>query len=64
MAFRLMHLQGRLLPSVLRGAVPDIRDYTYMEGEVIAGMTLGWEFRRWPSASRRSRKRYSVKSEF
>ncbi len=44
MAFRLMHLQGRLLPSVLRDALPDIRDYTYMEGEVIAGMTLGWNF--------------------
>ena len=44
MAFRLMHLQGRLLPSVLRDAVRDIRDYTYMEGEVIAGMTLGWNF--------------------
>lgn len=44
MAFRLMHLQGRVLPSLLKKAIPDIRDYAYMEGEVVAGMTLGWNF--------------------
>ena len=44
MAFRLMHLQGRILPTILHRAVSDIRAYEYMEGEVIAGMTLGWNF--------------------
>lgn len=44
MAFRLMHLQGRILPSIVNRVLPSLQAYEYMEGEVIAGMTLGWNF--------------------
>jgi hypothetical protein len=43
-AFRLMHLHGRALPLLLPKAVGVIEDYTWAEGELIAGMTLGWNF--------------------
>ncbi len=43
-AFRLMHLQGRILPSIIARLLPNLQEYEYMEGEVIAGMTLGWNF--------------------
>jgi len=43
-AFRLMHLHGRALPLLLPKAVANIDDYTWAEGELIAGMTLGWNF--------------------
>lgn len=44
MAFRLMHLHGRLLPQLLPRAVEAIDEYQWMDGELIAGLALGWNF--------------------
>lgn len=44
MAFRLMHLHGRALPELLPKAVPNLQDYEYMDGEVVCGLVLGWNF--------------------
>lgn len=44
MAFRLMHLHGRALPDLLPRAVGRVEDYEWMDGELIAGMVLGWNF--------------------
>jgi hypothetical protein len=44
MAFRLMHLHGRVLPGLLPRAVERIEDYQWMDGELIAGLALGWNF--------------------
>jgi hypothetical protein len=44
MAFRLMHLHGRALPVLIPKAVPRLQDYEYMDGEIIAGLALGWNF--------------------
>jgi hypothetical protein len=44
MAFRLMHLHGRALPELIPKAVPRLSDYEYMDGEIIAGLALGWNF--------------------
>jgi hypothetical protein len=44
MAFRAMHLQGRALQLLLPRAVPDIDAYEYMDGEIVAGLVLGWNF--------------------
>jgi hypothetical protein len=44
MAFRLMHLHGRALPVLIPKAVPRLEDYEYVDGEIIAGMVLGWNF--------------------
>ncbi|HLT38995.1 MAG TPA: DUF3556 domain-containing protein, partial [Enhygromyxa sp.] len=44
MAFRLMHLHGRLLPMLLPQAVERIDEYTWADGELIAGLALGWNF--------------------
>lgn len=43
-AFRLMHVEGRVLHAVLPKAVDDIDDYEWMDGEMVAGMALGWNF--------------------
>jgi len=43
-AFRLMHLHGRALPLLLPKAVDRIEDYQWVDGEVVAGMVLGWNF--------------------
>lgn len=43
-AFRLMHLHGRALPMLLPKAVERIEDYQWVDGEVVAGMVLGWNF--------------------
>jgi len=43
-AFRLMHLQGRLLQNVILNAVDDLEDYTWRDGELVAGIVLGWNF--------------------
>jgi len=43
-AFRLMHLPGRLLHSLLPKAVENIDDYQWVEGEFIAGEVVGWNF--------------------
>jgi transmembrane protein DUF3556 len=44
MAFRLMHLHGRAVPMLLHKAVPRIEDYEWVDGEVVAGLALGWNF--------------------
>jgi hypothetical protein len=43
-AFRAMHLQGRVLSELIPKAVDDMEDYEYADGEVIAGIVLGWNF--------------------
>ncbi len=44
MAHRFMHLEGRPLLDALPKAVDDIDAYEWMEGEVLGGMVLGWNF--------------------
>ena len=44
MGFRMMHLQGRALPLLLPKAVERIEEYEYMDGEIVAGVVLGWNF--------------------
>ena len=44
MGFRLMHLHGRALPRLLPKAVDRIEDYEWLDGELVAGMVLGWNF--------------------
>jgi Transmembrane protein of unknown function (DUF3556) len=43
-AFRMMHLQGRALPELVPKAVDDLANYEYLDGEMIAGLALGWNF--------------------
>src|SRR5262249_24173132 len=43
-AHRFMHFEGRPLLEALPNAVDDIDDYEWMEGEVLGGMVLGWNF--------------------
>jgi hypothetical protein len=42
--FRLMHLHGRALPVLVPRAVERLEDYEWIDGELVAGMTLGWNF--------------------
>ena len=44
LGFRLMHLHGRALPILLPKAVSRLEDYEYVDGEIIAGLVLGWNF--------------------
>jgi hypothetical protein len=44
MAFRLMHLHGRALPALIPRAVERLEDYEYLDGEIVAGLVLGWNF--------------------
>ena len=44
MAFRLMHLPGRLLHSLLPKAADKIDDYQWVEGEFVAVEVVGWNF--------------------
>lgn len=44
MAFRAMHLHGRVLGILLPRTVDDLADYTYADGELVAGLVLGWNF--------------------
>jgi hypothetical protein len=44
MAFRLMHLHGRALPDLIPKAVERLEDYEWLDGEIVAGMVLGWNF--------------------
>ncbi|HEX4418909.1 MAG TPA: DUF3556 domain-containing protein [Kofleriaceae bacterium] len=44
MGFRLMHLQGRALPILIPKAVDRLEDYEYLDGELVAGIVLGWNF--------------------
>lgn len=45
-AFRMMHLHGRtlseLVPKALEGA--PLHDYEWVDGEIVAGLALGWNF--------------------
>ena len=44
MAFRMMHLHGRALPILVPKAVDRLEDYEWVDGEVVAGLVLGWNF--------------------
>lgn len=44
MAFRAMHLHGRCLQILLPKAVDDIDAYEYLDGELVAGVVIGWNF--------------------
>ena len=44
LAHRFMHLEGRPLLEALPRAVDDIDDYEWIDGEMVAGMVLGWNF--------------------
>ncbi len=44
MGFRLMHLHGRALAELLPQSVERLEDYEYLDGELVAGMVLGWNF--------------------
>jgi hypothetical protein len=44
MAFRAMHLQGRALQLLLPRAVDDIDAYEYQDGEIVAGVVIGYNF--------------------
>ena len=44
MAFRMMHLHGRALPILVPRAVDRLEDYEWLDGEVVAGLVLGWNF--------------------
>ena len=44
LAFRAMHLHGRVLQDLLPQAVDDFTEYEYVDGELVAGMVLGWNF--------------------
>ena len=43
-SFRSMHFHGRLLQKLIPKAVDNIEEYDWREGEVIAGIVLGWDF--------------------
>lgn len=44
LGFRLMHLHGRALPLLLPKAVERYEDYEHVDGEIAAGLVLGWNF--------------------
>jgi hypothetical protein len=44
MGWRLMHLQGRALSELVPKAVDGLEDYTWVDGELVCGMVLGWNF--------------------
>jgi hypothetical protein len=44
MGFRLMHLHGRALSILVPKAVRRLEDYEWVDGEVVAGIALGWNF--------------------
>jgi transmembrane protein DUF3556 len=44
MGFRLMHLHGRALGLLVPKAVDRFEDYVWIDGELVAGMVLGWNF--------------------
>lgn len=43
-AFRSMHLHGRVLHGVIPQAVDDLSNYEWLDGEIVAGWLLGWNF--------------------
>ncbi|MDQ6778359.1 MAG: DUF3556 domain-containing protein [Actinomycetota bacterium] len=42
--WRLLHLQGRVMADLVPRAVEDFEDYTWMDGELVGGMVLGYDF--------------------
>lgn len=42
--FRLMHLHGRALTSLVPKAIDCFEEYEWVDGELVAGMALGWNF--------------------
>ena len=44
LAHRFMHLEGRPLLDALPKAVDHIDNYEWMDGEILCGMVLGWNF--------------------
>lgn len=44
LGFRSMHLHGRCLQYLLPRAVDDIDEYEYLDGEIVAGIVIGWNF--------------------
>jgi hypothetical protein len=44
LGFRAMHLHGRCLQSLLPKAVDNIDEYEYLDGELVAGIVVGWNF--------------------
>ena len=44
MAFRAMHLHGRALHTLLPKIAPDVGERVWLDGEIVAGMTIGWNF--------------------
>jgi hypothetical protein len=44
MAFRMMHLHGRALSLLVPKAVERLEDYEWLDGEIVAGMVIGWNF--------------------
>jgi hypothetical protein len=44
LAHRFMHLEGRPLQDALPRAVDDLDAYEWIDGEVLGGMVLGWNF--------------------
>lgn len=43
-AFRAMHLHGRVLQQVIPQMVSNIDDYIWRDSELVAGVVLGWNF--------------------
>jgi hypothetical protein len=39
-----MHLHGRILRHLIPRAVDCFEDYEYLDGEIIGGLVLGWNF--------------------
>jgi hypothetical protein len=44
LGFRLMHLPGRLLNQLIPKAIDNIADYRWVDGEMLAGEVVGWNF--------------------
>jgi hypothetical protein len=44
MGFRLMHLHGRALALLVPRAVDRFEEYEWLDGELLAGLVLGWNF--------------------
>jgi Transmembrane protein of unknown function (DUF3556) len=44
MGFRLMHLHGRALAALVPKAVERLEEYEWLDGELVAGLALGWNF--------------------
>lgn len=44
LGFRMMHLHGRALPVLIPRAVDRFEEYEYVDGELVAGLVLGWNF--------------------